>query len=450
MSENDAGLYRPQRKHRFVSIPLVILLIGAAAFAALKFTRAAPDRVDRPYRGPLVEAVDAPAGAARISVKGQGSVRPQEEIELVPQVSGVVVWKSEQLESGGYFRRGDQLAKIDRRDYELAVEAGQAELAKSEYDLEIARGEARVARQEWERVSEEVGEYDTAATEFGSRQVNPLVLHIPQLKAAEAAMRAARARRDEAQLRLDRTNLAAPFDGRVRSTNLDKGQYVVAGQPVARLYSIEGAEIVVPVSEAELAWLRLPQPAGSQLPDQRPAGARAHTVASPDSDQRVDLGDEVRRRSTAEGTGGLAPAVPEATVSGYYGGQLRQWEGRLVRAEGEFDERSRMLNLVVAVADPYASGSAPLTVGMFVDVAIRGPRVDGVRSLPRTALRAGDKVWTVAADGHLRVRKAQVVRKRGESIVVRLDMAPDERVVVSQLQGVTDGMKVRVEQGRLR
>ena len=133
-------------------------------------------------------------------------------------------------------------------------------------------------------------------------------------------------------------------------------------------------------------------------------------------------------------------------MSGYYGGQLREWEGRLVRAEGEFDERSRMVNLVVEVASPYSSGSAPLTVGMFVDVAMRGPRVNGVRSLPRGALRTGDKVWTVAADGLLRVRKAQVVRKRGESIVVRLDMAPDERVVVSQLQGVTDGMKVRVEE----
>ena len=106
--------------------------------------------------------------------------------------SGVVVWKSEQLESGGYFRRGDLLAQIDRRDYELAVEAVQAELARSEYSLEIARGEARVARQEWKRLSADVAEHSIAAEDDGSNHVNPLVLHIPQLKAAEAAMRAAR------------------------------------------------------------------------------------------------------------------------------------------------------------------------------------------------------------------------------------------------------------------
>ncbi len=370
MSENDAGLNRPQRKLRFVALPLVILLIGAAAFAALKLTRTTPDRVDRPYRGPLVEVVSAPAGVVQISVDGEGAVRPAEEIELVPQVSGVVVWKSEQLESGGYFRRGDLLAQIDRRDYELAVEAVQAELARSEYSLEIARGEARVARQEWKRLSADVAEHSIAAEDDGSNHVNPLVLHIPQLKAAEAAMRAARARRDEAQLRLDRTNLAAPFDGRVRRSGLDKGQYVVAGQPVARLYSIERAEIVVPVSESELAWLHLPDPAGSQLPSQQPDGSPSHTVTTP-GDQRAGLDDEVRSRSTAEGTGRSTPTGPEVIVSGYYGGQLREWEGRLVRAEGEFDERSRMVNLVVEVASPYSSGSAPLTVGMFVDVAMR-------------------------------------------------------------------------------
>ena len=115
-----------------------------------------------------------------------------------------------------------------------------------------------------------------------------------------------------------------------------------------------------------------------------------------------------------------------------------------MRAEGEFDRQSRMVNLIVEVDDPYGTGSAPLTAGMFVDVAINGPQAAGVRTLPRVALRANDTVWTAGPEGLLRVRHVEVVRKQGDHVLVLLDMPDDEGVIVSQLQGSTDGMKVRV------
>ncbi len=35
--------------------------------------------------------------------------------------------------------------------------------------------------------------------------------------------------------------------------------------------------------------------------------------------------------------------------------------------------------------------------------------------------------------------------RRDETLLVRLDMADDERIIVSQLSGATDGMKVRAQ-----
>ena len=165
--------------------------------------------------------------------------------------SGTIVWKSPQLESGGYFARGDLLARIDPEDYELAITQVEAEVAQARYRLDLMREEAEVARQEWDRLRQDADGREGAP--------NPLVLQIPQLKAAEAEFKAARARLGEARLRLKRTHLVAPFDGRVRSAKLDAGQYVIAGTPVAQLYSTEKAEIVVPVPGEELAWLDLPQ-----------------------------------------------------------------------------------------------------------------------------------------------------------------------------------------------
>jgi hypothetical protein len=103
-----------------------------------------------------------------------------------------------------------------------------------------------------------------------------------------------------------------------------------------------------------------------------------------------------------------------------------------------------MARLVVQVDEPYADETAPLMVGAFVEVAIGGAMVEGVRSIPRLALRSGNTVWTGGPEGVLRIRPARVVRAAGEQILVYVDMAPGERVITSQLSGVTDGMKVRL------
>ena len=386
-------------------IPLLILLAGGGIFWIMVASGAPPQRQEKPYLGPLVKGIKAPARSVQVLVEGQGTVQPSAQIELVPQVGGVVVWKSPQLEQGGFFAKGDLLLQIEPRDYELAMERTGAEVAQAKFQLELAREEAAVARQEWDLLKE---------TENPSQ----LVLRLPQLRAAETAHKAAQARLDEAQLRLERTKLYAPFDGRVRQTALDQGQYVRAGQAVARLYSIEKAQIVVPVPDEDLAWFDVP------------------------------LGRVEVEAAGVRGAGGMATgAGAEAVVKGWYAGRQYEWRGRVVRTEGEIDPQSRMVRLVVEVDDPYGgiqSEREALKVGMFVDVDIVGHLVEGVRVLPRMALRPGNAVWTVGRAGVLKVRPATVVRAVNEDVVVRFDTAADESVVLSQLSGVTDGMKVRL------
>ena len=399
-------------------LPLGILAVGAAGFALMRAMGDPPRRIEHPYLGPLVEAVEMPAGQVRVVVEGQGTVRPSAQIDLVPQVSGMVVWKSPDLEPGGIFAAGDLLLQIDPRDYDLARKQAEAMVAQARYRLDLAREEAEVARQEWERIS--------GADENPSQ----LVLRIPQLKVAEADLKAAVARFEEAELRQSRTEIRAPFNGRVRSSRVDVGQHLNVGQPVGQLYSIERAEIVVPVPDADLAWFALPRPApiGGSPEEQEPAIHGGRQEQPRDAHIFSDQG-------------------ATALVSGSFAGRLHQWSGQVVRTEGELDPHSRMVRLVVEVDDPYggiAAGRAPLTVGMFVDVAIQGRPVDGVRVLPRAALRQGNKVWAVAPEGILRERDARVLRAMKEEVLVEVDMAAGERVVVSQLSGVTNGMKVRL------
>ena len=402
---------------RLWALPLGILILGFIVFRLLLSMSEAPARVDRVYSGPLVEALELPEVSVRVAVDAHGTVRPSAQIDLVPQVSGIVVWKSDALEAGGFFSKGDLLLQIDAEEYELAVQRSEAEVAQSQYRLAIAKEESEVARSEWERLA--------TSGEKPMKAANPLVFRLPQLHAAEADLKAAKARLAEGRLRRQRTRLEAPFDGRVRGSRVDAGQFVNTGQAVAQLYSIEKAEIVLPVPDGDLAWFEVP------------------TETHGDGSSRL-LGDA---------SSGVAPdrvvnnRGSDVIIAGWYAGEEHRWDGRLIRAEGELDPRSRMVHLVAEIDRPYdESYSAPLVVGMFVDVQILGREVDDVRRVPRRAVRPGNQVWVVDRDQILRVRPAQVAHASKEEMLVRIDMEPGEKIVVSQLTGVTDGMKVRVAQ----
>lgn len=400
-----------------IVLPVLILALGFGAFQLLASMREPPQRVSQSYAGPLVEAIAAPLQQVQVVVEGQGTVRPDAQIDLVPQVSGVVVWKDADFKPGGTFAKGALLFRIDPRDYELAVQQAAAQVAQAHYQLDLAREEAALAAAEWERLHAQ----DQAPTD--------LVLRKPQLRAAEAALQGAEARLAEARLRLDRSKVHAPFTGRVRTARVDVGQHLNAGQAIAQLYSIEKAEIVVPVPDEDLGWFTLPLPI-----DIAPADPPV-----------ADLNVEGNSRAFAFGREGAS-----TVVSGAFAGRRHQWEGRVVRTEGELDPQSRMVRLVVEVEAPYggmADGIPPLTVGMFVDVAIAGRTVDGVRVLPRAALRQGDRVWAVGRDGVLRIRRAHVVRALEDEVLSYIELAPQERIIVSQLSGVTDGMQVRLAAG---
>ena len=397
-------------------LPVLILALGFGAFQLLASMREPPQRVSPAYMGPLVEAIAAPLQQVQVVVEGQGTVRPDAQIDLVPQVSGIVVWKDADFKPGGTFAKGALLFRLDPRDYELAVQQAVAQVAQTRYQLNLAREEAAIAAEEWERLH------------AGDQAPTDLVLRKPQLRAAEAALQGAEARLAEARLRLERTQVHAPFAGRVRTTRVDVGQHLNAGQAIAQIYSIEKAEIVVPVPDEDLGWFTLPLPIDI---------APASTVAERSAEGHV--------RAFAFGREGAS-----TVVSGAFAGRRHQWGGRVVRTEGELDPQSRMVRLVVEVEAPYggiADGIPPLTVGMFVNVAIAGRTVDGVRVLPRAALRQGDRVWAVGRDGVLHIRPARVVRALEDEVLSYIDLAPEERVIVSQLSGVTDGMQVRLAGG---
>ena len=128
-------------------LPLLIICAGIA-FGVLVSLRQEPERVEQVYVGPLVEVIEAPPQKINVTIEGQGTVRPDAQINLIPQVSGKIIWKNQSFKSGGSFSMGDTLCRIDPRDYELATRQANAEVLQAQYRYDVAKEESNLARRE--------------------------------------------------------------------------------------------------------------------------------------------------------------------------------------------------------------------------------------------------------------------------------------------------------------
>ena len=380
-------------------LPLAILLLGGLGVALMLTTRPQVEARPPEISAPLVRVVAVTPRDVRFVVHAQGTVVPRTESDLVPQVSGVVTWVSPSLASGGFFEAGDALVRIERADYEAAYESARAAVARARSEHARARKERERQRLLAESSVASQARIDDAENAFS-------------VSAAE--LRDTRASRERAERDLARTEMSAPYAGRVRSESIDVGQFVNRGAPIAKLYAVDFAEVRLPIPDRELAYLDLPL---------------------------------TYRRTPGEADGG-PPSGPEVSLRAEFAGRKHVWSGRIVRTEGEIDPKSRMVNAVARVEDPYGAdavgGRPPLAVGLFVEAEIHGNRVEGVFALPRTALRDGGRVLVVDDQDRLRFRKVEVLRVERERVVIGAGLVPGERVCISPLVGVVDGMLVRV------
>ena len=72
-----------------------------------------------------------------------------------------------------------------------------------------------------------------------------------------------------------------------------------------------------------------------------------------------------------------------------------------------------------------------------------GPLAENVTVVPRYVMRADDTLLVVDANDRLRIRKVEVLRIDRDEVLIRTDLAPGERICLSPIQVVVEGMPVR-------
>lgn len=376
-----------------ILVPLAVLG-GGAALAKLVASKAKPPTVvDVPAPPPLVRVATATTADVRLDVTTQGTVEALRTVELSAEVGGRIVATSDALRVGSTFAHDEVLVTLDARDLDFALANQAAAVARAELRLLQEKAEAEAAVRAWRALE-------------GDRPADPLVTRAPQIRDAEAALAAAQATLAKNRLDRQRTEVRAPFAGRVRSVAADQGQNVMPGQRLAVVVDDSAVEVRLPIPVDEAAFLDLPLQAAVPY--------------------------------------GQGPVV-EITVD--FAGEQHAWRGHVVRTEGEIDRRTRQLTVVARIDGARGGGEPPrppLLVGQFVQGRIHGRHLPAAVVVPRAALRSDDTVWIVDAEQRLRRRPVQVLRSEPDRVVLQSGLAAGERVCLSQLDTAGDGTPVTV------
>ncbi|MEE4296649.1 MAG: efflux RND transporter periplasmic adaptor subunit [Wenzhouxiangella sp.] len=373
----------------------LMIVLSLAVVVMLARNRPAPPEREPTVTAMLVDVINPEKSDGFFTVSTQGTVTPQTETTVAAEVSGRLVRVADNFTAGGFFRAGEVLAEIDPSDYQAAVLQAEAELASARSRLADERARSEQARKDWQRLH------------GADREPGELVLRLPQVAGAEASVQAAEAAVLRARRNLERTRISLPFDGLVRTRQANLGQFVNTGTPLAVVFAVGVAEVRLPLSQQDLAFLDLPTPAKS-----------------------------------------VEQASVPVMLTGQVDGQEAQWEARIVRTEGVVDRATRLVHAVAEIPDPYGlielNREVPLPMGTFVDAEIQGRTSAGLIRLPRAALRNGDTVYLADADNELEVRSVQVLRTTPERAYVLNSLTPEDRVITTAIQAPIPGLPVQV------
>jgi RND family efflux transporter MFP subunit len=381
-----------------VILPIAILAVAILIFVVIVRNpeRLEPSTPEQSLATVRVAAVQPEA--VTLQVQSQGKVQASRRVNLSASTSGQVSWVSSSFVSGGFFEADEVILRLDSSDFENALE-------RSRSTMEQAQTEASYASVELERYRELAQRRLVSESQVQELQ--------RQADISAGRLRDAKALMAQTELDLRRSEVRAPFATIVESTAIELGQNVNRGQSLANLLSANDVEVRLPLALSQLGYLDIPLGYRGELPDE---------------------------------------LAPEVTLSGMFGGQLHHWRGKLVRTEAGIDASNNSVQAIVRVEQSATQNplpgestqSIPLPVGLFIEANIRGKTVNNLYALPREVIRSGSRVLIVDAENRLRFREVEILRLENERVLIDSGLRPGERICMSPIQAVVDGMLVQV------
>lgn len=327
---------------------LPLILLGTGWFAFNHWMQ--PEVREKRQRGlpqlPKTRVIELTVVDFEPQIETSGVIRAHNQITLTSQVSGRIVATHPQFEDGAYFEEGTVLVELDKADFKTAVASAKSQQAQALAILAQEQTRAKQARLDWEDLGYE-------------EEPSELVLRVPQLREAEARVEAAAAQLEQAERGLERCQIRAPFDGRMRQRMVGVSQTISSGTSLASIFAVDYAEVRLPIEARHMRFLELPEEAS-------------------DPPVKIILRDALDESNKIER------------------------EAWIVRTEGALNEQSLDLFAIARIDDPFGreSGKAPLRIGQPVSAKVPGRPFEKVVVIPRKAVRQLSRITVVDRDSN--------------------------------------------------
>jgi multidrug efflux system membrane fusion protein len=381
---SDAG--RPARRRLFLwtAICLGVAIVAVIVYRSVTFVSQAP-----PRRGRFQDGGNQPVGVAvikrgdvRLTLRALGAVTPLATVTVTTQINGYLM--SVGFKEGQLVKKGQLLALIDPRPYEVALEQDRAQLARDEATLKQAQmdleryrtlsDQQSIARQTYEdqvwTVKQDQGTVDYDKAQIKAQQLNLTYCHI-----------------------------VAPTDGRVGLRQVDPGNYVQTSSTsgIVMLTMLNPTTVEFAVPEDSLPQIMARVHSGAVLP---------------------------------------VTAFDRANVAQLATGQLEAVDTQVNTTTGTVMLRANFEN-----SDERLYPSQFVNVVMLLDTLKDALRVP-VGAVQRGA--PGSYVYLVDAENTVSVHPIKLGPQDGDFYAVESGLSPGDVVVTDGADRLRDGAKVTV------
>jgi membrane fusion protein, multidrug efflux system len=373
------------RKRRFLR--WLLLLVVAAGVGWWWMNRPAPQapppqrRADFAATMPVVAAT-AETGDIDITLTALGTVTSLATVTIRSQISGYLIRVA--YEEGQLVKKGDLLAEIDSRPYELALANAQGTLERDKALLTTAQLDLKRYQ-------------DLAKTNAIPRQ--QLDTQTSLVAQYQANILSDQAQIDTAKLNISYCHIVAPVSGRAGLRLVDQGNYVTAGDATGLVVitQLQPISVIFTTAEDNLPQIQKRLRAGATLP---------------------------------------ATAFDRTGTTQLSVGALKTLDNQIDTTTGTVKLRALFAN-----QDDHLFPNQFVNIRLLVDVD-RGATVIPTSAVQRGA--PGTYVYLINADSTVAVKPITLGTSSGERVAVRSGLSPGDRVVIDGADKLRGGSKVTV------
>src|SRR6516165_7092989 len=364
---------------RLFGVLLVLAMIGAAVWY---YPRPEPQpKTGGRNQGPAPVAVaTVQKGDMPVSLTGLGTVTPLATVTVKTQINGYLTEVA--FREGQMVKKGDFLAQIDPRPYQVALEQAEGQLAKDQAllknaQLDLVRYNTLVAQ-------------NSVATQTRDTQVSLVAQD-------QAAIKTDQAQVDAQKLNLVYAHIVSPVTGRVGLRQVDAGNYVQTSDAngIVIVTQLQPISVIFTLPEDNLPAVLKQLHTGGQLP-----------VTAYDRTGTTELG-----------------------------------KGHLETVDNQIDTTMGTVKLRAI----FDNEQEILFPNQFVNLQLLVNTMKGVDIVPSAAIQHGAPgafVYVIKPDQTAAVQKVKLGPGDGQHISVLEGLQPGEKVVVDGSDRLREGAKV--------